>query len=132
MTYYSQTDTHPKGVYSFESDINLSNPNSTVGQVFQSFVNSQSESRLCKFTKESRVTDNMKKASGMQHSLLPWPTSVSSVSLSQTRPISSIVQVQCHLVLMQDLCALLRSMIESDREVRWELEIAPSSVSFAF
>ncbi|KAI5194833.1 heme peroxidase [Aureobasidium subglaciale] len=43
VTYYSQTDTHPKGVYSFESDINLSNPNSTVGQTFQSFVNSQSK-----------------------------------------------------------------------------------------
>lgn len=43
MTYYSETDSHPKDVYSFESDINLSNPNSTVGQVFQSFVNSQSE-----------------------------------------------------------------------------------------
>lgn len=44
VTYYSETDSHPKGVYSFESDINLSNPNATVGQVFQSFVNSQSES----------------------------------------------------------------------------------------
>ena len=45
VAYYSQTDSHPKGVYSFESDINLSNPNSTVGQVFQGFVNSQSEFR---------------------------------------------------------------------------------------
>jgi hypothetical protein len=44
VAYYSQTDNHPRGVYSFESDINLSNPNATVGQVFQSFVNSQSES----------------------------------------------------------------------------------------
>ncbi|KAI4847626.1 heme peroxidase [Aureobasidium sp. EXF-8845] len=43
VVYYSQTDTHPRGVYSFESDINLSNPNATVGQVFQSFVNSQSK-----------------------------------------------------------------------------------------
>ncbi|KAH0269574.1 heme peroxidase, partial [Aureobasidium melanogenum] len=43
VTYYSETDSHPKGVYSFESDINLSNPNATVGQVFQSFVNSQSK-----------------------------------------------------------------------------------------
>lgn len=43
VTYYSETDTHSQGVYSFESDINLSNPNATVGQVFQSFVNSQSE-----------------------------------------------------------------------------------------
>jgi hypothetical protein len=43
VVYYSQTDTHIRGVYSFESDINLSNPNATVGQVFQSFVNSQSE-----------------------------------------------------------------------------------------
>lgn len=43
VTYYSEIGSHSKGVYSFESDINLSNPNSTVGQVFQSFVNSQSE-----------------------------------------------------------------------------------------
>ncbi|THX67630.1 heme peroxidase [Aureobasidium pullulans] len=43
VKYYSDTDNHPSGVYSFESDVNLSNPNSTVGQTFQSFVNSQSK-----------------------------------------------------------------------------------------
>ncbi|THW37438.1 heme peroxidase [Aureobasidium pullulans] len=41
VKYYSDTDNHPSGVYSFESDVNLSNPNSTVGQTFQSFVNSK-------------------------------------------------------------------------------------------
>ncbi|THZ82509.1 heme peroxidase [Aureobasidium pullulans] len=43
VKYYSDTDNHPSGVYSFESDVNLSNHNSTVGQTFQSFGNSQSK-----------------------------------------------------------------------------------------
>lgn len=74
MAYYSQTDNHPKGVYSFESDINLSNPSSTVGQVFQSFVNSQSESDPWVSPKPLTMTDDVEQASGTQLSLLRWHT----------------------------------------------------------
>jgi manganese peroxidase len=41
VKYYSETYKPPPGVGRFESDINLSNPNTTVGKEFQSFVNNQ-------------------------------------------------------------------------------------------
>jgi manganese peroxidase len=41
IKYYSETYNPPPGVRRFDSDINLSNPNTTVGKQFQSFVNNK-------------------------------------------------------------------------------------------
>ena len=41
VRYYSETYNPPPGVRSFPSDINLSNPNTTVGMEFKKFVNNQ-------------------------------------------------------------------------------------------
>ena len=41
VKYYNETYYPPEGVYRLEADINLSQPNTTVGKQFQTFVNNQ-------------------------------------------------------------------------------------------
>jgi len=41
VSYYQQTYDPPEGVYRFQSDVNLSNRNTTVGQQFSGFVGNQ-------------------------------------------------------------------------------------------
>lgn len=48
-SYYSQTQAKvaPRGVYRFDSDVNLANPNTTSGEAFTEFANDRGKLRSC-------------------------------------------------------------------------------------